>query len=130
MANRQMEKIWGLGKGYVVVAGSFAPNTAGTINAASNKGKGFSVAYGGGTGLFTLTFTDKYSDLISITVTSQLASAAASHMNAGTYDASARTIVLRNYTAGSLANIAADANNRVNFIAVFRNSSVTSGTSA
>ena len=124
------EPIRALGKRYVIVAGSFAPNTAGTIDNTSNKGKGFTVAYGGSTGLFTVTFTDKYADLISITVSSQLATAADSCMNAGTYNASARTLVLRNYTGGSLANIAADANNRVNFIAVFRNTSITGGTSA
>lgn len=131
MANRQLEKIWGLGKDYVVVAGSFAPNGSSAIAATSNKGKGYSVAYTS-TGLYTITFTDAYSDLISFMPMLQLATGADTFLQVGTYTAAAKTITIRNWDVSdaAVADIAANANNRINFVAVFRNSSVTSGGSA
>ena len=125
------EPIRALGKRFVIVAGSFAPNGDSAIAATSNKGKGFTVAYTS-TGLYTITFTDKWTDLVSFTVTKQVATGDDTFLQAGTYDASARTITIRNWDVSQpgVLDIAANANNRVHFCAIFRNTSIAGGTSA
>jgi hypothetical protein len=125
------EPIRALGKRYVIVAGSFAPNGSSAISAASNKGKGFTVAWTS-TGLYTITFTDKWTDLVSFTASLQLTTAADDFIQVGVYNATNRTITVRTWDVSdnALANIAADAGNRINFCAIFRNTSITGGTSA
>ncbi len=129
MANRMEEPIRALGKRYVIVAGSFAPNGASAISAASNKGKGFTAARTD-VGAYLITFTDKWTDLVSVTFTQQRAAVADGVPQAGTYDASAKTLVVTNLVGATPTEIAANANNRIHFLAIFRNTSITGGTSA
>lgn len=105
----------------IMVEGSFAPNGSSAISAASNKGLGWSVAYTS-TGLYTLTFQDSFVDLESITVSLQLASGDDKALQLGTWTASAKTLEIRCWdtSAAAVADIAADANNRINFQAIFR----------
>ena len=124
MANTTFKPVHADGSYYTLVCGSFAPNSSAAIDSASNNGTGWTVARSG-TGIFTVTFADPFPGLISFTALAQVSVAAAVHANAGVYDATAQTIVLRTYSGGSIADIAAKTNNRINFTAVFRNSSLT-----
>jgi len=106
---------------YVVVKGSFAPNGGSAIDATKNKGRGFSVARTGA-GLFLITFEQVGYDLVEAEATLQVAASADSKAQLGTYDGTAKTLVVRTITGAAAADIAADANNRVNFSATFNQS--------
>lgn len=123
MANRIFSDLKALGKGFKVIAGSFAPNGSSAIAATSRKGPGWSVARTSA-GLFTITFTDAYIDMVSATASLQLATAADRIVQIGTYDSSARTLQIRvwDISDAAVADVAADANNRINFCVVFRDS--------
>jgi len=112
---------WALQRGLVVIAGSFAPNGSSAISAASNEGLGWSVARTN-TGLYTITFSDKYAALVSFDLTLQMNTPAAQVLCAGAFSQSGKTITITNFTSGSAADIAANANNRIHFTACFRNS--------
>ena len=110
-----------IGKGKVVVSGSFVPNTSSTLDATKVYGKGFSVAYTS-TGVYTFTFDKPWNVLQSALASLQLASPAAAHdLVWGVYTASSKTITLSHYSGGSLADIASDANNRIHFAFHFKN---------
>jgi hypothetical protein len=126
MANRMWQPHQGsLDVGVVAVQGSFAPNGGSAVSAASNKGKGWSVAHTS-TGLFTITLEDVYPAMLSATATLQLATAADQFVQIGAIDLSAKTVQIRvwDVSAAAVADVAADANNRINFRLIFRNSSV------
>jgi hypothetical protein len=125
MANRLFQQFQGtLDKGVVMLQGSFAPDTA---NAPTTvKGKGFSVARTS-TGLFTITLQDTYQHLISGQVSLQLAAGDDKFVQLGAVDvASAKTIQIRvwDISGGAVADIAANANNRINFSLLLKNSTV------
>ena len=125
MASRPTEFVRSRGKGYTVISGSFAPDSANTPTAV--KGAGFTVVWTS-TGTFTITFDEKYYDLISANATLQLASADDKFVQVGTYTAASKTLVIRclDNNAGtiSVADITANANNRINFHCVFKNSAI------
>lgn len=107
-----------------VIAGSFAP--AGTGAVTDVKGRGFTVARTG-TGEFTVTLEDKYVELLDAQTTLQLATAADQYAQLGAIDVvSAKTVVINvwDVSGAAVADVAADANNRVNFCLMLRNSSV------
>jgi hypothetical protein len=125
MANRLFQQFSGtLDKGVVYVQGSFAPDTA---NAPTTvRGSGFSVARTS-TGLFTITLQDKYVSLLSAQVSLQLATGDDKMLQLGAIDViSARTIQIRvwDISGGAVADIAANANNRINFLLLLKNSTV------
>jgi hypothetical protein len=124
MASRLLKKIMGISNGHVIVAGSFAPNGSSALDATKVYGKGFSVAYTS-TGLYTVTFQDLYPQLLSAVATLQLATDADQVVKVGTYSASAGTLVLTAWdiSSAAVADIAANANNRINFVAHFSNTS-------
>ena len=105
-----------------LIVGSFAPAGAGALTDA--KGDGWTAARSG-VGTYLVTFTHNWKDMLGAIATLQLASAADSKLQVGTYDATARTLVIRNITTASAAEIAADANNRVNFAVLFKRTSTT-----
>lgn len=126
-----LHRPWAAEREMVILSGSFAPNGASAVDSTSNKGKGFTVARTSA-GLFTVTISEaKYLDLVSATATLQLATADDKYIQVGTYTAptsSAQgTIVLTVWDASGAAatDVAADANNRINFCFVFRKSSLT-----
>jgi len=125
MAARAWNLLKILGTGRIVLAGSFAPAAAGAPTTV--RGQGFTVTRTG-VGTFSIALRDKYVELDSVVATVQLAAAANTFAQAGTVvtGTSANTIELRTLTAGAAADIAANANNRINFAAVIRNSSVVS----
>lgn len=127
MANRNFVQPQCLDKGVVILAGSFAPNGSSAISATSNKGTGWSVAYTS-TGLYTITLADTYTSLISATLGLQLAAGADTIIQLGAIDvSSAKTIQVRAWdiSDAAVADIAANAANRINFCLVLKNSSVT-----
>lgn len=127
MAAHNWQEIKALSPGLIVIGGSFAPNGASAVSATSRKGMGWSVARTG-TGQFTITFNDKFVDLVSAIATLQLNAAAASVVQVGAWDSSAKTLILTVLTesAGALAaaDVAANANNRIHFEVKFSNTSI------
>jgi hypothetical protein len=122
VASRIAHFLRGLNRDTIVIAGSFAPNGSGTVASSSNKGKGWSVARTS-TGLFTITLADKFYELVSFTATLQLASADDKLAQCGTVDLSAKTAQIRIWdkSAAAVADVSANANNRVNFALELRN---------
>jgi hypothetical protein len=122
MANRDFTNTQALNRGVVIIAGSFAPDTANPPTVTS--GLGFSVARAS-QGVFTITFQDSYPALLAHTGTVRLSSAAARFVQFGDYSATAKTLVLRVIDgSGSAQDVAANANNIISFEVVFQNSSV------
>jgi hypothetical protein len=108
----------------IPLVGSFAPNGSSAIAGTSRKGLGFSVARTSA-GLYTITFTDTQSDLVAFECSLQLATGADSFLQMGTLVNTATPIVqIRNWdiSSAAVADIAADANNRIHFVAWMRNS--------
>ncbi len=86
------------------------------------KGLGFSVAWTS-PGLYTVTFSDGFNSLISVKAMLQLATADDKLVQVGNVDISAKTVqirVLDKSTGTTLDLAAADANNRIHFVAMFR----------
>lgn len=104
----------------VEVSGSFAP--AGTGAPTAVRGTGFTVSRTG-VGTFRVTFDRVFPLLVSAQATLQLSASADTQAQLGAVDLTAKTAVIRTITAGSDADISANANNRVNFTFKFRNSS-------
>jgi len=102
----------------VLIAGSFAPDTANPPTGL--LGVGFTVARSG-TGEFTVTFATKFPSLIAGAATLELNSADDKFLQLGPYDSSAGTLKIRNWdiSGAAVADIAAHANNRVNFVCIF-----------
>lgn len=127
MANRNFDIQRILGKGLTEIVGSFAPNGVSAVDLTTRQGQGWTVARTG-VGAFQLTFSDLFVDLVSATANLQLAAVAASVVQIGTYVAASKTLVLTVLTeaAGALAaaDVALNANNRIHFRVVFRNSDV------
>ncbi len=121
MAARNYSPLRALNRETVLMEGSFAPNGSSAVAASSRSGLGFSVARTG-TGAFLVTFSDKFASVIKASAHLQLATPADSDAQVGTIDLAAKTMVITVLTAGSPADIAADANNRINFSVSFRNS--------
>lgn len=124
MAARNLAPVRALNRELVPIVGSFAPNGSSAVAATSNKGKGWSVAWTS-TGLFTITFTDKWADLVSVTATLQLATAAARSVQIGTWTPASKTLQIRVVDgSGVVQDVSANANNRINFVAMFTNSAL------
>lgn len=124
MAARNFAPLQALGRNYKVIAGSFAPNGSSAVDAASRKGPGWSVAFTA-TGKFTITFTDKWNDLVAFTCGVEMSADNVDlYAQGGAYSASAKTKVVKLKTGATNTNLAADADSRVHFIAVFSNSIV------
>lgn len=122
MALKSLYDVMTVARDRVVIAGSFAP--AGTGAVTDVKGVGFSVARSG-VGVFTITFDRTYPDLECAIVSTQLATPTGDVTNVGDYSAANGTLVLDHWdiSGGAAADIAANANNRINFLCVFKNTS-------
>lgn len=110
---------------------SFAPNGSSAIDATSNKGAGgtsrWSVAYTS-TGLYTITLVDTFIDFNMILPSLQLTTGDDKYCQVGVTSVTARTVQIRVWdaSAAAVADVAADAGNRINVIIVVRCSQVTS----
>lgn len=127
MANRSWRELSGaLDQGIVLIQGSFAPNGASAVSSASNSGAGWSVAHSA-TGQFTVTLQDQYVAMVSADASLQLASPDDKMLQFGAIDVtSAGTIVINvwDISSAGLADIAANAGNRIHFSLRLRNSTV------
>lgn len=121
------------GRDYVDLDMSFAPNGSSPVAATSIRGKGVYSVARDDVGTFTITFSSDYAALVCGTATLQLATAADSFTQLGTFTAGTATaratLVVRvmDNSAGTIAaaDIAANANNRINVRCTFRKGSVT-----
>lgn len=107
------------GFGIVLILGSFATaaNTgAGLPAVTAVKGKGFSVS-NTSTGTYTLTFTNSALSVLSAWLTPQVNAANVNtSLQFGAVDVvTALTAVIRNAPAGAVADMLANANNRIHF---------------
>ncbi len=105
----------------VTIHGSFFP--AGTGAPTAGEGKGFT-ATRTGVGDYLLTFDDTLIGIVPI-LSIQEASGADTTVAAGDYVAASKTLQVRIYEAGVLADPAADANASVNFVVFARNGTIT-----
>lgn len=124
MANRNLANPQVLNRGEVIICGSFAPNGASAVAATSNLGIGWSVVRTSA-GLFTVTLEDSWVSLTSAQVSLQLATVAAVAVQLGTIDVvTAKTVEIRalSSSAGTVTDVAADANNRIHFELRLKNS--------
>ena len=123
MASRLFHDSQGTSREIKYMDGSFAP--AGTGAPTDPRGSGFTASRTG-VGTFLLTLADKYASLIGASATVGLASSADTQAQLGTVvtgGAATNTVVIRTITAGSDADISADANNRVFFQLALQNTS-------
>jgi hypothetical protein len=108
-----------------IVCGSFCPNGSSAVDNDSNTGTGFTVARGG-TGSFTVTLDATYPGLLSGQCSLALNAAADSKVMFGAIDVvTAKTVIINVITTASAADIAANANNRIHFCLMLRNTSLT-----
>ena len=115
------ELVRAIGKGKVIVSGRFRPNGSSAIDNTKNVGKGWQVAYTS-TGLYTITFDKNFDALQDFRPELWMGTPATAHeTRVGVYTAASRTITISQFTSGSLADIASDANNWISFTAVFKN---------
>jgi len=123
--NRLLDTIQTLGKGRVVIAGSFRPNGSSAVAAANNEGIGWSVARTN-TGIFTVTLQDSFQALIAGFAMVALNAVADTQAQLGAVDVlTNKTVVINILTAGSGADIASHANNKVHFTLILRNTDLT-----
>lgn len=125
MARRNWQRLQALGLERKMIFGRFFPDTANAPTVDANSKVGWSVARTAA-GSFTITFEDKYDTLVSFVATLQLASGDDKAVQIGTYTAASRTIVVRVWDTSGAGNadVAANANNSISFIAVFKNTGV------
>jgi hypothetical protein len=126
-ASRVTHRIKTIGINRVVVHGSFAPNGTSALVAANTHGKGFTVARTG-VGAYRITFDNVYPELVSFVATPQVADATPTIVQFRDFTAATKIldILVLQESGGTLAaaDQTADANARVSFVAIFRNSSV------
>lgn len=125
MANRIFHQIQAPNKEVKIIAGSFAPNGSSAVAATGVKGKGFTVARTS-TGLFTITLLDKFYELLDFQHSLQLAAADDKITQGGAVSLSAKTVQVRvwDISGAAVADVAADAGNRINFCLAFRNTKI------
>jgi hypothetical protein len=111
--------------GYVEVHGRFKPNGSSSItnNTTNCKGFGWTVARTN-TGYFTVTFTDYCEEIISFLPFASFVNATARDqvIQGGALSASSKTAIIYCYdiSGAGVADITADADNWVHFIAVLK----------
>lgn len=120
MASRLFRKILGLNLREVRVSGSFAPQGTGAPQKVA--GNGWAVSRSG-VGVYVITVDDRYSRLIAALSGARVADGTPTIVQFGDYDKAARTIQVRTLQGvdPALADMAADADNTVNFELVFSN---------
>ncbi len=109
------------GANRVLIGGSFAPNGSSAISAASNKGKGFTVARST-TGSNLITFKDHFAQVDAMVTGLGLNAGDDKFSLGGAIHPTANTAVLNTWdvSGGALTDVAAHANNRANFLILAR----------
>jgi hypothetical protein len=121
---QQLHKMLHGQQGLVKIEGSFAPNGSSALVSTDTNGKGFTVAYTS-TGLYTVTLSKAYPQLIAAGCWVQLSAAADIKLQFGTIDVvTAKTLQIRSLAVATLTDIAANTNNRIHFSLTLRNTAV------
>ncbi len=108
----------------VPIVGSFAPNGSSAVSASSRKGLGWSVGRTSA-GLFTITFSDTFADLVAFTHNIQHVTARDIFSQMGTLVNTATPVVqirVWDISGAAVDDVTADANSRIHFTAWLRNS--------
>lgn len=109
----------------VSVVVSYAPNGVLDPDPLSNKGNGFSVVRAGGAGLWDVTFDEAYAEFLGPGGWSIALNAPADlKLQFGAWDPVLRKLRVVCLAVAVATDIAANANNRITFTALFRNSEV------
>ena len=121
LGGKSLDPLQCYGKGQLLVGCSFAPNAGSDPSAASSKGGLLRSVVWTSTGTWTLTLNCPVKAIIAIVPGAQLNSAAnvdtSLQIGAVSTDSAGRTtVVVRNNPGGAVANIAADASNRINLL--------------
>ena len=124
MAARNLAPLRTLNRDVIPIMGSFAPNGVLTVVASSRKGCGWSVARTSA-GLFTITFTDKYNNLLCFQHSIRHPTAIDLKTQAGVYTAANKTITIAVLAIAVATDVTADANARIDFVAWFSNTAQT-----
>lgn len=132
MAARSFVQLLGAADPGVVLLGiSFFPQGTGTISSSQIIGRGVqSVAWvaagGGNPGRYRVTLTDVYANVLSVTATLQLATAAGQFCQIYNVNLANRTIdiVVWDITGAAATSVAANAGNEINVVLVLKNSQV------
>lgn len=122
MASRLLLKVCGLNHGHVIISGSFGPAGTGAPVVDSSQGRGFTVSRTA-VGKYTITFDDKYANFVGAIPGIQTDADTQATVQLGAYDATAGTLAVKTFVGGSLADLAADADNNVHFAVFFGNKS-------
>src|SRR4051812_28541019 len=123
MSNKGFKPVKGAGNGTRILAFQVLPNGTGTPTIGENPDKVLASVSRSGVGVYVLTLNDKFLALRGISCQVQLATAADTQVQVTASSvASAKTITVTILTAGSAADIAANAGNILHFIAVMRDS--------
>lgn len=130
MAGRTFQPILGtLDPQVVFLPISWAPNGAGAVAQTSIRGRGVESVTRTGVGTFDVKLQDQYAAVLSMHATLQLNVAddkLAASVGPETINASTRTVTVRVYdvSAAAPADVAANAQNRVNLLLVLGNSGI------
>lgn len=107
-----------------LVVASWAPNGAGAIDQTTIRGRGVDSVTRTGVGVYQITFTERYTELVGHVPGVGLNALADTDIQFGVYTAPTATakgtLDVKVKTAGVAAEIAANANNRVHVILIFR----------
>lgn len=104
--------------------GSFAPNGAGAVDQSSIEGPIGAVARTG-VGVFEVTLNDLHPGLMAAFAAVMLNALADTDVQLGAWVPATKKLIVRVKTAGVAADIAANANNRIQLMLVFRETSLT-----
>ena len=123
---RNLAPVRTLTRELIPLVGSFAPNSTSAVAASSRKGLGFTVARTSA-GLFTITFTDPQADMVCAEAQLQLVTADDKYCQVGTLvntNPAGPVLQIRvmDISSGAVADVSANANNRIHFVAWMRNS--------
>ncbi len=119
MGARTYQDIKTIGRNRVQIQGSFAPAAAGAPTAI--VGAGVESVVRTAQGVFTVTLRDVWNQCDSAMATLQLNAAAARSIQVGAINLANRTVVIRVIdAAGAEQDVAANANNRINFELIMR----------
>lgn len=126
MASRRFDPLKTLGVGRVTVFGTFFPNGAVAGLLAGSKGRGYSVSRVG-LGLYTVTLTDVYFELMGYSFDVQeIAGADWTAVMQGAINLSTGQFNIQTRLGGGAADLPANAANSVSFMMYLRNTAIIS----
>lgn len=124
MGANTLHNVQAIGIGYVPIPFSFLPNGSSAVDQTSIKGEGISSVTWTGTGTFDVVLKSPWFDFIGASPFIGLGTDADVTLSSWKWVASTKTLTLRFRSAGSAADIASNADNRLGAVIWVKNSSV------